>query len=168
MKTLYLVRHAKSSWSHPELIDFERPLNKRGQRDAPFMGKVLRKMNVKPDLIISSPAMRAFRTARVISSQLGYTVEDLFTAEAIYEATAGELIKLIQGVDNKFNSLMIFGHNPSLTLVNNYLSDKTMENIPTCAIVCLQFDTESWKEVKPDSGKFIFFEYPRKYFPKSN
>lgn len=165
MKILYLARHAKSSWSHPELIDFERPLNKRGKRDAPFMGKVLREMNVSPHLIITSPALRAFRTARIISSQLGYSVEDIFTAEAIYEATAGELIKLIQEIDNKFNSLMLFGHNPSLTLANNYLSNKTMENIPTCAIVCLQFDVESWKDVKPDSGKLIFFEYPQKYFP---
>lgn len=167
MKKLYLARHAKSSWDYPELSDFERPLNKRGKRDAPYMGKVLHDLNVRPDKIISSPAIRAYFTARTIASRLNYPVEKIDTSEIIYEAGAGELIEFIQSISDDINTLMLFGHNPSLTLTSNYLSDRSLDNIPTCAIVCIEFDVDSWSQVKTDKGKFLFFEYPKKYFGKN-
>jgi phosphohistidine phosphatase len=166
MKTLYLIRHAKSSWDYPELTDFERPLNKRGKRDAPYMGQLLADMKVKPELIISSPALRAYYTARIIAGRIGYPFDEIETAESIYKSDAGELIELIQLVEDEYNSLMLFGHNPALTQTSNYLSDKHLDNIPTCGIVCIEFKTETWKEIKPDNGKFVFFEYPKKYFGK--
>ncbi len=166
MKRLYLVRHAKSSWDFPELPDFERPLNDRGRRDAPYMGKVLKDLKVNPDKIISSPVVRAYVTARTIASQIEYPLEQIETSEKIYENDAGELIDLIQSTDDDLGSLMMFGHNPALTLLNNYLSDKSLDNIPTCAIVCLDFKVQSWKEVQTDKGEFVFFEYPKKYFGK--
>lgn len=167
MKKLYLARHAKSSWDYPELTDFERPLNKRGRRDAPYIGKVLNDMNVMPDLILSSPAIRAYYTARTIAGRIGYPLEEVETSEIIYENDAAQIIGLIQSLDDEIESLMIFGHNPSLTSINNYLSNKRINNIPTCAIVCLEFNTDNWSNVKTDSGKFIFYEYPKKYFGKN-
>lgn len=163
MKLLLLARHAKSSWDYPELTDFERPLNKRGRRDAPYIGKVLNDLKVNPDKIISSPALRAYYTARTIASRIGYPLEYIETSEIIYEADAGEMIEFIRGTDDKINSLMLFGHNPSLTLTSNYLSDRSLDNIPTCAIVAIEFPVDSWKDVKTDSGQMKFFEYPKKY-----
>lgn len=164
MKTLYLARHAKSSWDYPELTDFERPLNKRGKRDAPFMGKILFDRKIKPDKIISSPALRAYNTARIIADRLEYPVENIETSETIYNAGAGDLIELIHDLDNNLNSVMLFGHNPALTSLSNYLCDKYLDNIPTCAIVGIQFDVNQWKDIKTDSGKFLFIEKPKDYF----
>lgn len=166
MKTLYLVRHAKSSWDFPELTDFERPLNKRGKRDAPFMGKLLNDKNVKPELIIASPALRAYNTARIIAGRLDYPLENIETSEVIYDASVRDLTDLIQNFDNKFNSVMLFGHNPGLTSLSNLLTDKHVGNIPTCAVVGIEFDIQSWKEVKPDTGKFLFIDKPKDHFKK--
>ena len=92
MKTLYLVRHAKSSWKYPNLDDFERPLNKRGRKNAPFMGKVLKELKVSPDLIISSPANRAAMTARIIAGKINYPLENILYSETIYEFGESALI----------------------------------------------------------------------------
>jgi len=135
MKILYLVRHAKSSWNHPELSDIERPLNKRGKRDAPFIGNLLKEKSVKPDILISSPAVRARKTASVIAEIIGYPKSKIFIDENIYEASSTELINIIHGFDDKYDSVMMFGHNPGLTMVNNYLTDSFIDNIPTCAVV---------------------------------
>ena len=166
MKRLYLARHAKSSWDYPELSDFERPLNKRGKRDAPFMGKILKDLRIMPDIIVSSPALRAYFTARIIANRIEYPLDEIVTSETIYEADASELIELIQSVDDEYDSLMLFGHNPSLTETSNFLSDKSLNNIPTSAVVCIEFDVDNWEDVKTDGGKFIFFEYPKKYLGK--
>lgn len=166
MKKLFLVRHAKSSWDYPELTDFERPLNKRGKKDAPLMGEVFIKLNINPDQIISSPAVRAITTARTISELINYPVELINTIEAIYEVGTRELFELIKSTDDKIKSLMIFGHNPSLTLLNNYISDKYIDNIPTCGMTAIEFDIESWEELKPESGKLKLFEFPKKYKKK--
>lgn len=164
MKTLYLGRHAKSSWDYSELSDFERPLNKRGRRDAPFMGNLFREIKLLPNLIISSPALRAYYTARTIAEEIGYPLEELETSEIIYEGDSGDLIELIQSVDDEVDSLMIFGHNPTLTLTHNYLCDKRIDNIPTCALTAIEFDIDGWEEV--ESGRHLFFEYPKKHLNK--
>ena len=163
MKKLFLVRHAKSSWSFPELDDFERPLNKRGKRDAPFMGKLLNEKKIKPDLLLSSPAVRAYITARTIAGEINYPAKKLQTNELLYHGSIKELIVSIKKTDNKINSLMVFGHNPGLTEFSNYLTDKYLDNIPTCGIVEIDLRIDSWKEIDEDSGTFINFEYPKKY-----
>lgn len=166
MKSLFLVRHAKSSWDYPELSDFERPLNKRGKKDAPLMGEVFNKLNIKPDQIISSPAVRAITTARTIAESINYPVENIKTIEAIYEVGTKDLLKLIRSTDNKINSLMIFGHNPALTLLSNDIGDKYIDNIPTCGMTAIEFDITSWQDLKSESGKIKLFEFPKKYKKK--
>lgn len=162
MKTLYLVRHAKSSWKDSSLDDIERPLNKRGKRDAPFMGELLKEKVVIPDVVISSPAKRASKTAQIITEQIGYSKKDIIYAEEIYEASSRELVDFIKKLDDKYNSVMIFGHNPGFTMLNNFLSKKYIDNIPTCGIVALEFNN-SWKEIEKNSAKMLFFDFPKRY-----
>lgn len=161
MKTLYLVRHAKSSWKQPELSDFKRPLNKRGKNDAPFMGKLLSDKGVNPGLVITSPAKRAATTAKIIASEINYPKGKIIFDENIYEATGRELLEIISGTEENYNSVMLFGHNPGLTVLQNNLSDHFIDNIPTCGVVALKFKT-SWKEIELNSAGFMFFEYPKK------
>lgn len=163
MKTLYLIRHAKSSWSDAGLTDFERPLNPRGLRDAPFMGKLLKEKNVSPDKIISSSAVRAYTTARTIAMELNYPVEKIETTDVIYEASASEILNVIQSIDNNVETLIVFGHNPGFTSLSNYLSDKQVDNIPTCGISCIEFEVDTWEEVNINKGKLTAFEFPKKY-----
>ena len=162
MKILYLVRHAKSSWRDPSLDDSERPLNKRGKRDAPFMGELLKEKIVNPDVVFSSPAKRASKTAQIITEQIGYSKKDIIYAEEIYEASSHELVDFIKKIDDKYNSVMVFGHNPGFTMLNNFLSKKYIDNIPTCGIVALEFNS-SWKEIEKNAAKMLFFDYPKRY-----
>lgn len=155
-KTLYIARHAKSSWDDASLSDFERPLNKRGKRDAPFMAEKLKELGVKPDLIVSSPATRAKTTAQYYHEQLGGELE---YDERIYEASLMSLIYLIQEKFESVNSLMIVGHNPGLTMLNDRVSDKSIYNIPTAAVVAVEFEDE----VGAHKGKQVFYAYPKKY-----
>jgi len=162
MKILYLVRHAKSSWRDSALDDIERPLNKRGKRDAPFMGELLKEKVVNPDVVFSSPAKRASKTAQIIVEQIGYSKKNIIYSEEIYEASSHELVEFIKKIDDKYNSVMVFGHNPGFTMLNNFLSKKYIDNIPTCGIVALEFNS-SWKEIEKNSAKMLFFDYPKRY-----
>ena len=162
MKTLYLARHAKSSWKNPELSDVDRPLNKRGKKDAPFMGEVLKEKDVVLDLMVTSPAKRARLTAEAIAKEIGYKKKDIVVDENLYEFSTSGLLDVIQGFDNEYDSVMIFGHNPGFTSLNNNLTDKYVDNIPTAGIVCIQFDLQ-WKEIESNSGKTQFFIYPKMY-----
>lgn len=160
-KTLYLVRHAKSSWKFPDLSDFERPLNSRGKRDAPFMGELLAKQNILPDLIISSPAKRAISTAEIIAGKIGYNFDSIVHESDLYLASSGTIVEILAQLNSE-NSVMIFGHNPGLTVFNNLISDKYIENIPTCGIVALKLHN-GWKEIKPKTAVQIFFDFPKNY-----
>ena len=111
MKKLYLVRHAKSSWKDPSLDDIDRPLNKRGKRDAPFMGKLLRKEGVKPDLIITSPAKRAFFTAKTIANEIDYSKKDIVKSNLVYLTSTNELLEVINDISQEVKTAMLFGHN---------------------------------------------------------
>jgi len=166
MRTLYLVRHAKSSWKNPGLDDFERPLNKRGHRDAPFMGKLLKKMKVSPSLIISSPATRAGVTARTIAEKINYPLEKIQYSENIYLAGERELLRLIERLDDNKKKVMLVGHNPGFTSLANYFTSQYVSNVPTCGIFCVNFNIASWALIEADCGEFKFFEYPKKYVSK--
>lgn len=163
MKTLILTRHAKSSWKEPILSDKERPLSKRGKRDAPFMGEMFRKKDVKPDLVISSPAVRARDTAKVFCEKLGIPEKNIKYDEDLYEAWHDELLEVINSVDNSINNLMVFAHNPGLTDLSNFLADQRIDNIPTSGIAGLQFNGDSWSDLSAGSCRLLFFEYPKKY-----
>ena len=160
MKTLYLARHAKSSWKNPELSDIERPLNKRGKRDAPYIGNLLKEKGVKPDILISSSAVRARKTAVAVAEKIGFPKSKILIDENIYESSSTGLLKIIQGLDDNYNSVMMFGHNPAFTMLNNYLTDRHIDNIPTCGVVGINFNS-SWKKVGSESGKTFFFIYPK-------
>jgi len=162
MKTLYLARHAKSYWKDQSIPDIDRPLNSRGKRDAPFMGEVLNDKKIMIDLIMSSPAKRTKKTAIEIASKIGYPEKKIQFNEDLYEASSNTIIKLIKKIEEKYDSVMIFGHNPGLTMLNNHLSNHYIDNIPTCGIVALQLD-KKWSELDKNSCKFLFFEYPKLY-----
>lgn len=163
MKTIYLVRHAKSSWKYPNLDDFERPLNKRGRKSAPFMGTILKKLKVAPDLILSSPANRASMTARIIADKISYPLEKIRYSESIYEFSANVLIDVIEHLDDVVNKAMLIGHNPALTDLANYFGDKPISNIPTCGVFCADLDIPSWVKISDHCGKLNFFEFPKKH-----
>lgn len=168
MKRLYLVRHAKSSWKYTDLRDFDRPLNKRGKRDAPFMGKLLAEDNVMPDLIISSPALRALSTAKKIAAELGYPVEKIETHKRLYESDTDDYLNVISQVPDTVETLMIFSHNPGLTILNNFLSDKRIDNIPTCGIVNIKININHWKDLDFEKGQLISFDYPKKFITEKD
>ncbi|MFN3343821.1 MAG: SixA phosphatase family protein [Flavobacteriales bacterium] len=163
MKTLYLVRHAKSSWSDLTLSDFDRPLNERGKRNAPFMGKIFRSKGIKPDLIVSSPAKRALSTAKKIAKEIDYETENIKTESSIYEADLRTLLKVVNELPTKAKTVMLFGHNPGITEFANYLAGTDISNIPTCGMVCIRFSTSKWEEISRDTGTFVEFDYPKNY-----
>ena len=163
MKKVYFVRHAKSEWGYSELSDFERPLNKRGKHDAPFMAELLGKKGVSPDLIVSSPALRAYYTARTFARGLNYPPEKLQCSETLYEASAGAYLQLVNELDNNLNVVMLFGHNPDLTTIVNLLGDKQIENVPTAGVVEIEFPFDNWQEIEINTGKTVSFEFPKKY-----
>lgn len=163
MRTLFLIRHAKSSWADPGMSDFDRPLNKRGKMNAPFMGKLLAKENILPDLIISSPAKRAITTAKKIAKEINYKNENILLNEKIYEASEKTLLKIINEISDKNKTVFMIGHNPGFTALLNYLTEENISNIPTCGIVEINFEIDSWKEVSNGMGKLVRFDYPKKF-----
>jgi phosphohistidine phosphatase len=163
MKKLVLIRHAKSSWEDEKLADFERPLNKRGKKDAPFMGDIIKETVGKPQLIISSPAKRAFSTAKKIAKSLNYSKSEIKTDLKIYHAEDTELIRIIKKISDKYDFVALVGHNPSITEVANILGDSQIINVPTAGVVVMEFDLNLWEEIKIKSGKVITFEYPKKH-----
>ena len=164
MKKLFLVRHAKSSWKDNNLSDFERPLNKRGRRDAPFMGKLLAQQGVQPDLVISSPANRASTTAKFFCDEISYPFNEVLLESKLYLADSDQIIEVLHSIEDRVKIIMLFAHNPGITELSNHLTDHRIDNIPTCGIVSLKLSAESWEDLGPDSCEFIFFEYPKKYF----
>lgn len=161
MKYLYLIRHAKSSWSNPVLSDFERPLNKRGRRDAPLMGRRLASAVYQPECIFSSPARRARKTARIIGAELGVAKHDIIMDQALYTFTADPILDIIKKSQDSIQVIALVGHNHGITECAEYLSGEQLGNIPTCGIVLIEFACDSWKRVHPDSGRLLFFDYPK-------
>ncbi len=161
MKALTLVRHAKSSWKQTQLADFDRPLNRRGELDAPEMGKRLKKQMPCPELIISSPATRALTTAKVLAQEMGYPLNNLLTEQRVYMASVRALLELINRVDNAYQDVMLVGHNPSLTDLANNLTGGVADNLPTCGVVRMTYEVDDWKEVGQSQAKLILFDYPK-------
>lgn len=159
MKKLYIIRHAKSSWKDSTLDDFDRPLNKRGKLDAPFMGTRLKEKNIMVDLIISSPALRAKTTAEIIAKKINYTKAILFKKD-IYEVGTHAIKKILKKIDNDNNIVFLFGHNPDLNMLAEEYVDFD-ENIPTCGVVEIEFDCERWADISAINAKLISFDYPK-------
>lgn len=146
MKTLFLIRHAKSSKDDPTVADRHRPLADRGLKDAPKMGKRLAKRDVEPDLLLSSPALRARTTAELIADEVGYARSNIVLDERLYAGSADGLLGVIRGLDKKFDRVMLFGHNPEFTDLAHRLSSEIVD-MPTCAVGEFRFDTKEWSDV---------------------
>lgn len=158
-KQLLLVRHGKSDWGNLDLKDFDRPLNKRGKENAPEMAERLVQRGFKFDLIVSSPAKRAKSTAKFFAE--AYQVDDIQYEESIYEANTTALLKVINGLDDSAETVIMFGHNPGFTDLANELSDADIYNIPTAGMVLMSFPFDSWKMVSRGRGELVFFDYPK-------
>ena len=153
MKALFLIRHAKSSWDDTALPDKDRPLNDRGKRDAPKMGKRLARRDVKPDLILSSPAMRALTTAEIIAKKLDYKRKDIVVDDRLYAGEADDLLNVIHKLGDKRERVILVGHNPELTDLAHRLSSE-ITHMPTCAVAAFTFDAKSWSNIgKAKPGK---------------
>ena len=164
MKHIYFIRHAKSSWADMSLRDFDRPLNKRGIRDAPFMGKLLHSKDVVPDLIVSSPANRALTTATFFAKELGVAVDAIVTQRAIYEANPEDVYRVITQLPQEVSIVLIFGHNPSFTFVANDFSEDYFDNIPTCGVFKVSAAVDDWAAFTPATGSLTEYHYPKQYF----
>ena len=163
MKELCLVRHAKSSWKYPKLDDFERPLNKRGRKNAPFMGKIVHQLGFSPDLIISSPASRAAMTARAFAFEINYPLEKIQYLASIYESNEIDLTHILEGLADNLNKVMLLGHNPALTHLANSIGNYPVSNIPTSGVFCVALDIPFWSGILKKPGKLKFFEFPKKH-----
>jgi phosphohistidine phosphatase len=161
-KHLFLIRHAKSSWEDASLDDYHRPLNSRGQRDAPAMGDRLKQRGIIPDLLLTSPARRAKMTCELIARRLDYPLGAIEENEDMYMAEVSDLLSIINGLDDTWRTVFLFGHNPEFTDLANRLNGTEIDNVPTCGIIHCQFDVNSWADVTFGSGKEMFFDYPKK------
>jgi len=161
-RTITLIRHAKSDWGDPALSDFDRPLNERGEHDAPRMGEILNERDVMFDLVLASPAKRAITTARAICNAVGYAEERIEQIRDLYLASAAKIIDIVHAVDGSCKQIAVVCHNPGITSLANALGDRKIDNIPTCGIVMLETESE-WKFLKPKRCKTIDFLYPKKF-----
>ncbi|MBC6991068.1 SixA phosphatase family protein [Hymenobacter sp. BT491] len=161
MKTLYLMRHAKSSWSFDDLSDQERPLNDRGRDDAPCMGQALAKRDIQLDLLISSSAVRAMSTAALVARELHYPHARIEVLDRIYQAEVDDLLDIVRQCPDDADSVLLVGHNPIITNFANSLSPNQIPEMPTAAVVCLKFAVDRWADVAPENTEFYFYDYPR-------
>jgi phosphohistidine phosphatase len=162
MKRLLVIRHAKSSWDYPELEDFERPLNERGKKDAPRMGKRIKEKDLPVDYLISSPAKRAFSTSKRIADALQFPREKIITNKNLYHADEDGILKIVRSIPDSFSVALLFGHNPGLTEFVNALLNEHIQNIPTCGVVSCLLEVPSWKELKWGKGTLEYFDFPKK------
>ena len=157
------MRHAKSSWDEPAPTDYERPLNKRGKHDAPLMGDVLKKLNIKPDIIISSGAKRAITTAKLVAEKIDYPIKKIIEEKKIYDESERGILKIINKLDDKYSEALLVGHNPVFTGLINILADYNLPNLPTAALAGIVFEVDQWQAVAMHLGKVFCYEYPKKY-----
>lgn len=160
MKTLCIIRHAKTEVQQQAQLDFDRQLTKRGLNDASEIAKLFHHKNGVPAKIISSPAQRAISTARIFAKELNYAENNIEQNSLIYNASVPTLLKIIQSLNNDEKFVCIVGHNPGMTLLANYLSLPPIAHIPTSGVLCIEFDVKPWNAISALSGKHKFFLYP--------
>lgn len=161
MKTLYLVRHAKSSWKDQSLSDQQRPLNKRGHSSALDMGARLKRRAIAVELIISSPALRALTTARYLADAIEYDQQEILIEQQMYFRGIQCMLDLVHACDPDISTLMLVGHNPDMTEFFNFLCGHQTSNMSTCAIATIEFE-DDWKKIKQGCGTLLDFDYPKK------
>ncbi len=161
MKTLYLVRHAKSDWGDLSLKDIDRPLNARGLQNAPKMGMKLKEKEEIPQLIVSSPATRTKQTADLLCEQMAMNTGHIVFIENIYEASVRELLQIVNAFDNKYDSVMLVCHNMAVTYIAEYLTYADIGGFPTCGVMKINFDFDDWALISENTGEKDFFWKPK-------
>ncbi|TXI07874.1 MAG: histidine phosphatase family protein [Rhizobium sp.] len=161
MRTLTIIRHAKSSWEQEGLHDFERPLNDRGRRDAPVMAARLRQFGAIPDLLVSSPALRAITTARIFADGLDISTESIQLQAKIYEASVGTLLQIVRELDDRYAHVALFGHNPGLSNLARKLAHCDFDELPTCGMVQISLPANHWRDVSANSGQLLYSSWPK-------
>jgi phosphohistidine phosphatase len=159
MKTLYLLRHAKSNWKDPGLQDFDRPLNERGREAAPLVGRFIRKRKLRVDLLLSSPAERARQTAALVKESAGLSAELLYD-ERIYEADAARLLEVVSQAAESVEALMLVGHNPGMEELLTLLTGEE-QHMPTAALACVALDVEKWGKARAQAGRLEWLVRPK-------
>ena len=163
MKTLYLVRHAKSDWENRNLLDIERHLNERGYSNANMMSKSLKEKKITPNLIISSPAVRALSTALIFARNLNYSPNTILIKEELYETSVKDYLSVISTIKDEFNTIFLFAHNPTISSLADALTKTLPIEMPTCALAGINFDMNSWADIKIKKGELFLFDYPKKH-----
>ncbi len=165
MKTLYFIRHAKSSWNQPDTRDFERALSKRGQKDLNTIGSYLALRGIKPDIILSSCALRTQQTADFLAKKINFDGKKYYLKE-LYSSPLEEIKEIIMELDDSMDSVFLVGHNPQLhELVNSFIDDD-INKLPTLGVVAVNFDISQWSNIENVMGELDFFIFPKqfKYF----
>lgn len=160
-KTLYIVRHAKSSWADMSMTDKQRPLNSRGEKAAPLMALHCRQMGYLPDAIISSTAVRAYSTAAVFKEVLGISDEYYKTYDSLYHAPAHTYFETCYELEDGLASVMLFGHNPGITYLANEVSEQYIDNVPTCGLLVIKSTAEQWVDVHPSNSRLMLMQVPK-------
>lgn len=164
MKTLYLVRHAKSEWEHGHIPDIDRPLNARGYRDADVMSSLLKEKKIIPDLIVTSPAVRAITTALIFCRNFHMNPADILIVPDLYESTVKQYTQRVSGIDNRYKQVMLFGHNQVISNFANSLTTSFTEAMPTCAIAGIRFpDCKEWAGFSVSSAELLLYDFPKKH-----
>ncbi|MEO7523562.1 MAG: histidine phosphatase family protein, partial [Ferruginibacter sp.] len=161
-KYLYITRHAKSSWVDFAKPDFDRPLNDRGNRDAPQMAKRLLKRDVQIDAFVSSPAKRAKATCKHFCVEFKADIDKIIFMDKLYQASLEVFYEVIHALDDKYMSVAIFSHNPGITdLVNSLCENVRVDNMPTCGVFAIEINIKKWKDFKSKNNQYVFFDYPK-------
>ncbi len=161
MKTLLLVRHAKSDWGDPSLDDFDRPLNERGKKDAPIMAQRLLDKKIKIDAFIASPAKRAAKTAKFFAEAFKHKKDEIEFKEKLYLAEPATFFSVISAADDAFKTIAVFSHNYGITDFANQLTDTRIDNIPTCGVFAIKIHSDTWSDFANAKKEFWFFDYPK-------
>jgi len=161
MKTLYIVRHAKSSWEYSGIEDIDRPLKKRGIKDAHLISKFLAEKIDRPDVFVSSSANRALHTAIIFCENFEFPLSNLQVKRQLYSFSDGYLVKTVNALDDGFNSAIIFSHDHGINTFVNKFGSKPISHVSTCGVIGIQFEEKHWKNIK--KGKTFMIEFPKNH-----
>jgi len=161
MKQLLLIRHAKSSWESADITDFDRPLNERGKKDAPIMAKRLYDRGITIDLFVSSPAKRARKTAELFATAYEYPKKDIIFFPGLYEPTTEAFYEAVAGLENKYETVAMFSHNPGITLFAAGLTNVAIDDMPTCAVFGVKCKAKQWEQFREKEKTFWLFDFPK-------
>ena len=162
MKTLFLVRHAKSDQGIDGIEDIDRPLNTRGYRDAHSMSSAMKEKMLLPDLIVTSPAIRAFSTALIFCRNFNFNPDDIIIKSALYDSSVKDYLKVVTQADDKFSNILLFGHNPIISDFANSLASAITESLPTCSIVGITSNCKYWENFEESECELLFYDFPKK------